>query len=52
MRPQDQHQRSGRATQAPTPRTRAVAIDFSLPFAFSCLVCLSLLVSTLIILPR
>ena len=50
MNPRQQPQRSTRASQPPAPASHAAAA--SLPFAFSCLVCLSLLVVSLIILPR
>ena len=51
MRPQEQHS-TVRASQPPARRV-AIAAANNLPsVAFTCLVCLSLLVSILIILPR
>lgn len=51
MEPRTQQHRPTRASKAPAPQAHAAA-PFALPLAFSCLVCLSLLVSLLISLPR
>ncbi|MBI5523511.1 MAG: hypothetical protein HY910_12845 [Desulfarculus sp.] len=51
MKPRTQQHRPTRASQPPATPARAADRSI-LPLAFSCLVCLSLLVSLLITLPR
>jgi hypothetical protein len=52
MRQEHQAQGITRASQPPARRGAIAAANTCLPLAFSCLVCLSLLVSILISLPR